>query len=250
MKFTTDGLIIAVTKVGENDRAITALTRDNGLVRAFVHGALKPNGKNSAATALLCYSHLTFSKQKETYHVLESEVIDVFFGLRSDIEKLSLAQYFCELAKVMIPDGEESEIFLRLILNSLHFLATDKLDKYSVKAITELRIMTECGFMPDLIGCRSCGKDTVLPLYLDLKGGDMLCKECKAGVTGDFAELSPTAFTAMRHIAYSELQKLYSFSLPDEQAKYLSAVTERYLSAQTGHKFKTLEFFHSLETLN
>ncbi len=250
MKFTTDGLVIKENNVGESDRVIQVLTRDKGIISAFVSGARKPKSKNAAATALLCYSHLTFTQTKDTHRITESEAINVFFDLRSDIERLSLAQYICELCQVLVPSGVEGEEFLRLALNSLHFIAKGKLDIYSVKALTELRMMAIAGFMPDLVGCRECGTDRVFPMWLDLTGGDMLCNGCKTAnaVQGQFAELDKTTFAAMRHIVYSDFGKLYSFSIPLENARYLSFVTERYLLAQTDRKFKTLEFFHSLET--
>ena len=251
MKFTTDGLVIKENNVGESDRVIQVLTRDKGIISAFVSGARKPKSKNAAATALLCYSHLTFTQNKDTYRITESETIDVFFELRSDIGRLSLAQYICEMCQVLVPFGVEGEDYLRLALNSLHFIAKGNMDIYLVKAVCELRMMAVSGFMPDLVGCRECGTDQKFPMWLDLLGGDMLCDGCKAteAQNGQFAELDKTTFAAMRHILYSDFSKIFSFSIPPHNARYLSFVTERYLMAQTDRKFKTLEFFHSLETV-
>ena len=249
MKFTTDGLIIRETHLGESDRVVSILTRDRGVISAFVTGALKPKSRNAAGTALLAYSTFLITKTKEHYRVNETEVHSVFFGLRSDIEKLSLAQYFCELCRNLVPEeAEESEDFLRLVLNSLSFLEKGKADIYLIKAITELKLMAIAGFMPDLIGCRVCGTDTAQKFFLNLGDGDMICGVCKS-VDADNSltvELDRTVFTAMRHIVYSEFKKLYSFEVPAEHAKYLSFVTEKYLLAQTGFKLKTLDFFHSL----
>ena len=249
MKFTPDGRIIRATNVGESDRVVQVLTRDRGIISAFVTGARKPKSRNAAGTSLLAFSSLTITKTKDTYRITESEVQSVFFDLRTDIEKLSLAQYICELCRYIVPEEIESEDFLRLALNALHFLAKGGLDIYTVKAIVELRLMTVAGFMPDLIGCRACGRDTTNSLFLDLTGGDIVCDACKSvSGEGSFIELDRTTFTAMRHIVYSDLNKLFAFSIPHDNAKYLSFVTERYLLAQTSQRFKTLEFFHSLET--
>lgn len=250
MKFTTDGLIIKENNVGESDRVVVVLTRDRGLISAFVTGARKPKSKNAASTALLSYSSLAVTKTKDTYRITEAEANEVFFNIRTDIEKLSLAQYICELCQVLVPFEVESEDFLRLALNSLHFISNSALDIYTVKAITELRMMTVAGFMPDLLGCRDCGSDNAFPLFLDLVGGEILCSSCKATAktNGALIELDKTTFAAMRHIVYSPFEKIYKFSIPQENSRYLSYVTEKYLISQTAHKFKTLDFFHSLET--
>ena len=39
MKLSTDGLIIREQQTGEDDRLVTLLTRDYGVLRAFVRGA-------------------------------------------------------------------------------------------------------------------------------------------------------------------------------------------------------------------
>ena len=66
MKFTTDGLIIKETNVGESDRAVIVLTRDRGVISAFASGARKPKSRNAAGTALLSYSSLTMTEGEPT----------------------------------------------------------------------------------------------------------------------------------------------------------------------------------------
>lgn len=249
MKFKTDGLVIKENNVGENDRVVVIFTRDRGLISAFVSGARSLKSKNVSSTALLSFSNFVITKTKDTYRVNEAQAIDVFFELRTDIEKLALAQYICELCQALVPYEGESEDFLRLALNSLHFIANGKKDIYLIKAVTELRMMVASGFMPDLIGCRECGSDVKFPLFLDVSGGEIVCGECKVAnnITGNFVELDKTTFAAVRHIVYSDFDKLYSFTLPEISARYLNYVTERYLMVQTDRRYKTLDFFHSLE---
>ena len=122
MQVKTQGLIIREQTVGESDRLVTVLTRDAGVVRAFARRAKNLKDSKSAATQLLCYSRLSIFKGREKYMIDDAEPIEVFFGLRRDIAALSLAQYFCELAYLMVPEDTDSEEYLRLILNSLHFI--------------------------------------------------------------------------------------------------------------------------------
>ena len=56
------------------------------------------NSRRHAATQLLSYSQFQIYKGKDKYIINDAQPEHVFFGLRSDIERLSLAQYFCELA--------------------------------------------------------------------------------------------------------------------------------------------------------
>ena len=98
MQVVTQGLIIKEQAVGESDRLVTILTKDEGVVRAFARRAKNLKDSKNAATGLLCYSRLKLSKGRDTYNVNEAFPIEVFFGLRKDVTALALAQYFCQLA--------------------------------------------------------------------------------------------------------------------------------------------------------
>ena len=83
---------------------------------------------------------------------------EVFFGLRDDIEKLALGQYFCALAAELAPEMEPAGDFLRVVLNSLHLLEKQMRSCRFLKAVTELKLLSLAGFMPDLTVCRHCEK--------------------------------------------------------------------------------------------
>ena len=148
MQITTKGLIIKVRDVKDNDRLITVLTSDFGLIRAFVSGAKRTSNKNHTTTTLFCYCDFLLTKTGDTYKVKEANLISSFFKLSSDIVNLSLAQYFCELAGAFAPEDTSSNEHLRLTLNSLNFLSLNEKNIFLLKAIFELRILTISGYMP------------------------------------------------------------------------------------------------------
>lgn len=244
-RFTTEALVIREQKIGESDRLVTLFTRDNGLLRAFASGAKSIKSKRGAATALLTYGSFTVQKRKDTYRITEASPIRVFFGAGSDIEVLTLAQYFCELSEVFVSSGVSDGEFLRLILNSLHFLTEKKRYPPLIKAITELRAAAISGYSPNLIACGVCGKFEDDIMYFDLAGGALYCGEHEANAENPVA-IDKTVLSAVRHILYAEFSKLYSFTIPNEAADRLSDLTGKYLTLQTDHRFTALEFYNSL----
>ena len=244
MLITTKGLVIKVMDIRDNDRLITILTADLGLIKAFVSGAKKASNKNHANTSLFCYSDFSLSKSGDTYKVKESILISSFFNIGTDILNLSLAQYFCEIAGFFSPEESGASEHLRLTLNSLNFLCNNSFERNLLKAIFELRLMATSGYMPDLIACECCGKfeDDIFCFYYE--NGGILCNACKE--EGKYAYLDKTLLTAMRHIIYSDFEKLFSFKIPDEAALRLSKISEEYLVFQSGRKFQTCEFYKSL----
>ena len=241
--YRTDALVVKEMIVGESDRLVTLFTRDFGLIKAFASGAKGIKSKKSAATGLLTYSNFLLAKKKDTYKVREASPIKSFFGAGSDIVSLSLSQYFCELCLVLAPSGVSSEEFLRLVLNSLNFIAEKKFDPVFIKAVTELRTAVISGYMPNLIACGKCGCFENDVMYFSLEDGSLVCKDC-GGNSG--IPINRTVVTAMRHIVYSEFKNLYSFSIPENDVLLLSSVAEKYITYQTEHKFATLDFFKTV----
>ena len=237
--------MIKEMSVGENDRLVTLFTRDYGIIRAFAAGAKSIKSKKGAATSLLTYGSFTILKKKETYKIYEATPVRLFFGVGSEIDVLSLAQYFCELCGVLVASGIPDGEFLRLILNSLHFLTKEKRYPPLIKAITELRAAALAGYMPNLVACGGCGKFEDDIMYFDVRDGKLLCAECKSQ-TGGLIPLDRTILSAMRHIVYSEFSRLYSFTVPEESANRLSEITGKYITLQTDHRFAALDFYNSI----
>lgn len=113
------------------------------------------------------------------YTVREAESKNVFHGIASSIEGMSLAMYMAEMAAALSPTGEEAEKELRLLLNCLYMLSEKKADLRVIKAVFELRTMSECGFLPQLVYCRGCGAYDGPAFYLDPQEGCLLwCRLC------------------------------------------------------------------------
>lgn len=244
MRTNTDGLILKEQNIGEKDKLVTVLTRHNGLVRAFVRGAKSYKNRKCSSTGMFCYSKLSLYKTKDSYIIDEAEPIETFFGLREDLERISLAQYFSELIMTLVQEDEPAEEYLRLILNSLHFLSKGTMPTEQIKAITELRLMCIAGYMPNLIACERCGEYETDTMYFNVQDGLLYCENCISSEA--VFSLDIGLVKALRHIAFSEFDKIYSFKMEDYALADLSYITEQYLLAQIQKTFKTLDFYKDI----
>lgn len=242
MLIKTDGLVIREQSTGEQDRIITLLTRQKGIIRAFANGVRSPKSKNVSATGLLCYSDFSIDKtSKGAYIIREAVVKEVFFSLREDIIRLSLAQYFAEIAGELSPREEESGDFLRLILNSVYFICEGKRNIGIIKAATELRLLTLSGYMPSIVACDNCGCYESEKMFFSAWSGKLWCENCKP--EEKTITVSNSIVAAMRHICFSDAEKIYSFTLSKDGIKALCAVSEKYLKSITMRNYKTLDFY-------
>ncbi len=241
MRMNTDALVLRVTDTGESDRLVTLLTAEYGVLRAFANRAKKINNRMHGATQSLCYGDFSVYKSRDSYIIDDAVAKEVFFGLRENIEKLSLAQYFCSLAMELAPEMEPARDYLRVILNSMHLLESGRRSSNFLKAVTELKLMAISGFMPDLTACSECGAQPSGELYFNISDGCIYCRGCGSG-----ERINSTVLTAMRHVCANPIERMYSFSLPVQDEKRFAEVCESFLLSQTGKKFKTLEFYKSL----
>lgn len=245
MIINTDGLVIREQPTGERDRLVTVLTREIGVIRAFVNGARNPKNKNAAATGLLCFSHFSIDKTaKGIYTIREATAKEVFFSLRSDIVRLSLAQYFAELAYELSPREENSEEFLRLVLNAIYIVSETKKPHALIKAATELRLLSLGGYMPSIVACDCCGAYESEKMYFSLSSGRLWCENCvpdEKTVT-----VSSGIVAAMRHICFSDTEKVFSFTLSKDGVLALETVCEKFLKSVTARNYKTLDFYKKM----
>lgn len=243
MSLNTQGIVIREQTLRENDRMISILTKDQGVVQAYVFGAKKPGGRLSSSTQLFAFSDFSLNKKNDFYVVEHAGAKEIFFELRQDIEAIALAQYFAQLEEEFASCSEENDEFLRLMLNSLHILCKKSRPKTQVKSVFELRILCLSGYMPDVIMCCGCGKYTDNVMFFDVDKTTIACRKCS---DGSGIPIEAGILSAVRHICYSDHEKLFGFSLSDEGLEKLSAVTQDYLLHKSKRTFKTLDFYNAL----
>lgn len=243
MQTKTQGLVIREQTVGESDRLVTLLTADYGLVKAFVRRAKNIKSNNVSATSLFAYSEFTLYRSREAYVVDNAVANEVFFDLRKDINALSLSQYFVQLAYFLCAEEQPAPDTLRLLLNALHLLCKGKKSHKLIKSVVELRMLALGGYMPNLLACYRCGTYESEVMYFDVQEGCIYCKDC-------FRNNALTAplgvITAMRYICLSDLGKVFSFNIGEENMNILSDITEKYTLSRIDGRLTTLDFYKAI----
>ncbi len=246
MQRKTKGLVIREQKIGESDRLVTLLTADFGMIKAFVRRANQLKSRLNSATALFAYGDYTLYKTKDAFVVDDASPIEVFFDLRKDIDRLSLAQYFAQLAYEIGAQEQPEEELLRLMLNSLHLLCRGEKSLSQIKAVFELRAMCIGGYMPAVLACDNCGTYETPTMYFDTLEGKIYCENCpKEGAL----PVPKTVVTAVRFICLTEPTKIFSFSLNEENTKLLSELAEKYMLSRVQRKLSALEFYKGLQRI-
>lgn len=248
MLTTLKGLVLRERSLGENGKFLDILTDSAGLLEVAAKGVKKQNSKNASVSQSFCYATYCLSENKGRYILNSAEPIRTFYDVSRDIEKFALANYFAEMTLYVATQDRTNFEVLRLILNSLHFLTTSSRNPMLLKAIFEMRLMSEIGLIPNLIGCCECLRYTAPQMQFDLKGGRLFCESCfGARDLHDVEILDERLLHSIRYIALTDMQKLFSLNLTEEYLLPLSNITERYAEIQLDKHFHTLDFYKSLQ---
>lgn len=226
---------------------MTILTRDRGVIRAFVRQGKNIKSRNCASTGLLCYSEFKLYKGRQDYYTVETaQLLNMFSELKKELTKLSLGEYFCEVAAVVCPAEQEAEEHLRLILNALYLLSKGNTNELLIKSAVEMRLASISGYMPDLLMCPRCGEYESDEMYF-LLSGQLYCRECfEKSPLPQGVKITKSLALALRHLVFAEDKKLFSFTLSEGSLKRLSEITEEYLSRKVDRNFPTLQFYKTV----
>lgn len=243
----TRGVVLRETETREADKILTVLTREGGKLPVIARGARRKSCRFAAAAQTLAYSEWTLYRRGEWYYVNEGSTLELFNGLRSDLESLALGFYFAELTEAVTTEGEPAPELLPHLLNGLYALGTLHKPPLLVKAAFELKLLCLAGYEPLADGCAYCGKTEPEQPLLDVAQGVLRCRACGAEESRLSMPLCRDSLAALRHIIYGDPKRLYSFRLGDDALGRLSAATETYAAAQLERGFRTLDFFKSLQ---
>ena len=103
----TPGLVLKETRYKESDRILTILTPELGVISASAQSSLRLKNKLFSACGLFCYSEFVLLPGRNMYTIREAEVRNVFHGISSTIEGMSLAMYLAEMGRRFLLRGRK-----------------------------------------------------------------------------------------------------------------------------------------------
>ena len=239
----TDGVVLKRTYVGEKDAIIKILTSEAGLVSASVKGIKNMKSKLVAGCAAFCYSDFVLRPGKEMYIVVQSAQKEGFFGLSSNIERLSFAAYIAELTAAFSPSAEDTKAILPLLLNTLYLLSNSGKNMELIKCVFELRLLCYLGFAPELDACTMCG-DTDKLCFFSPSAGGVVCRGC--GAVADACIITENTLAAMRYAQNADDKKAFSFALPVGAIDEFARCTEKMCESVFARRLPSLAYLKQI----
>ncbi len=241
------GIVLRETETKETDKILTVLTGKCGKIPVIARGARRKSCKYAACAQSLAYSEWTLYQKGDWYYANEGSTLELFNGLRKDLDAMALGFYFAELTEAVTAEDTPAPELLRHLLNGLYALAALGKPAALVKPAFELKLLCLAGYEPLADSCAYCGNPDPEQPMLDVVQGVLRCGTCGVQERSLSMPLCPSSLAALRHIVYGDPKRLYSFTLGEKALKRLSDAAEAFAAAQLERGFRTLDFYKSLQ---
>lgn len=255
-----NGLVISERDFGENDKILIVLTEKYGKLPVMAKGAKSVRNRHMPSTQLFAYSSLGLRKKGNFYYVTDSDLIENYFDIRNNIQKLALATFLCDVINDVTQEGNNEDEILRLILNMLYAISKEIKPCEVIRAVFEIRLAAELGFAPDIEGCHICGNSEAQEYYLDIIDGIATCPDCKntanfryddnpfleKGLSKPISIVSKPVIEAINYISTVKQSKMLSFTLDETNWTSFFDVAEKYLLNHLERGFFSLDFYKSV----
>lgn len=231
------GIVIGERVRGESNKQVVVLAKGVGRVLLSARGARNAKSRLLAASQLFCYADFVAYEGRGFYSVTQAELLDSFYGLRTDLDRLAEAVYLAELTDRVCPEGAAQDELLALLLYALKVMEKGVLPPRMVSRIFELKLLQVSGFFAPP-ACTVCGREDGA-LFFDSRLGAFFCGEhCAEGSV----EIQEAVRRAIAFVLEKDSRRVFGFNLSPDALEQMEVMLGDYLEVHMGLRLKSRSF--------
>lgn len=238
------GMVLSTAPVGEYDRRVVILTKEQGKISAFAKGSRRPNSPLVGAVNPFSFGEFTMYEGRTSYTIQSANISNYFAELREDVVGAYYGFYFLEFASYYTKEYNDEREMLKLLYQTLRALINPHIPDLLIRYIFELKALCINGQGPQVFQCVQCGAADRPTVFSAVKGG-LVCEECNGDVI-DGILLDNSTLYSMQYIESTKIEKLYTFTVSDKVMDELGKVMKRLIDIYVDKHFKSLEILDTL----
>ncbi len=246
--YRCEGIVLKSTQVGEGALIATVYSREHGKLRARVRGARKPGGKMVGHMEPLCRVDFAMAVGKGGLYdtVTQAQTLDVFPGLKSDLDGMAKGIYMAELVDGYGVEGQPNQQLYSHFLDGLRALDADPSSQVPLRYF-ELHMLKSSGFMPEMRLCVKCREELVPGQHrYSPDAGGVLCRECRPPDVR-IMELSVRALKVLRFMETASLDAALALNVDGGLDRELSERLAASLKYWLDDDIRSKRFLEHLE---
>lgn len=173
------GIILRTYKLGEADRIVIILGKENGIIRAVAKGVRRPTSRFGGSLEPFNVADLQLHRGRNLDTVTQVQLHAGYAGqLGADYEAFTAAKVLVETVQKLVQDVPEADASVFTLLHgALGALAGRRYDPDLIVSSFLLRLMRSAGWDPVLDDCASCGALGPHRAFSAESGG-VVCASC------------------------------------------------------------------------
>ena len=202
MEEKLSGIVLGGVNFSENDKILSILTLEQGVVSAKIKGVKKAGAKLKFAGEPFCFAEFLFAKTGKNRTVTGASLIESFYALREDIYKLFSASAILEFVKRFLKEGIVNQAFFHLVVDGLKSIAFgDESPEFYLCLFLE-KALALAGYALNFNGCAGCEGEIDGRVFFDAQDGGFYCENCR---TDTAFEINFSTFLTLQKIANGEV---------------------------------------------
>jgi DNA repair protein RecO (recombination protein O) len=146
--FKAEGIILKRKNIGEADRMMTVFTRQYGKLRLIAKGVRRTASRRAPHLEIFTRVELLIRRGNTMDQVSDVSPVAIFEGIRSDLPRVSIAYFYCELIDHLLAEKQEHGEVYELLTGALAELnAPGELSIYVQSREFALTLLTLLGFL-------------------------------------------------------------------------------------------------------
>jgi len=164
----------------DNDRMLTLFSPTRGRIEALARGCRRARSPLLNASELFALGDFELYEKSGRISVTGASLIETFYPLRADFDRLACGTYLLNLSEAAILPGEPAQELFMLLLHTLSRLTFTDQEWKPLLAGYLLHYAACEGFKPRLLHCVACGKRIPdgVHAYFDMQEGGLCCEDC------------------------------------------------------------------------
>jgi DNA repair protein RecO (recombination protein O) len=222
-------------------------TKDFGKIHGIVKGIRDSRGRFGSSLEPFSLNEIVVYRRKrggDLHQVTQVDLLNLFSGVREDLERISYASYFVELVNEMVELEEPNTGLFSLLKDSLCFLESGASPKRAAR-IFELKLLEELGFMPEIQHCVVCQAENPEEAYFAVSYGGIHCASCKNAESAGFP-VSKGTLQFLDHVRREPVKALYPVKVSSGVGEELEKILRRFVDFHLPHKLKSVAFLEKV----
>ncbi len=233
-----NGIVIAENNLGDSDKMLTILTPNLGKISCIGKGAKRPKSLLMAGTQLLCFGEYILYKTGDVYSINSCEPIEVFYNIRTDLDKLTYAAHVTKIISDVTTENQNNYNILKLFLNTLYAISETDKDLRFILSVFKMRLLKILGFSPNISECVDCKEREIEKLKrFSIKDNGFKCLDCGKQDKSSL-EISEGSRYAIIYSNMADSKKIFSFNLRETAMKEFELVSNIYFNEKLEKEYK------------